>query len=120
MTQTARRYRAGYLDPVTNDWAVGVSDNPDDDVGYYDLELEIWVEGIPDIDSGEWMPEVAVLATGRECPADFPIKGNLPSRVYHLPGQPSYERTIPEFCFPSEDAATIAGFRPARVGRRDE
>jgi hypothetical protein len=46
----------------------------------------------------------------RDCPADFPIKGNMPSRRFHMPGQPSYERTIPEVCFQSAAAAEAAGF----------
>ena len=45
-----------------------------------------------------------------DCPADFPIKGNMPSRRYHTPGQPSYARTIPEVCFQSAAAAEAAGF----------
>ena len=81
MAQTARRYQAGYRDPITDEWVVGTSEDPNLDTGYYDMELEIWVEGVPDISSGEWMPEFAVLATARECPTDFPIKGNLPSRI---------------------------------------
>jgi len=28
-----------------------------------------------------------------------------------MPGRASYEATIPEWCFESEDAATAAGFR---------
>lgn len=119
MAQTARRYQAGYRDPITDEWVVGTSEDPNLDTGYYDMELEIWVEGVPDISSGEWMPEFAVLATARECPTDFPIKGNLPSRIYHLPNHPTYERTIPEICFAGEDAAMTAGFRPSQAGRRD-
>jgi hypothetical protein len=122
MTDTVRRYQAGYLDPVTQDWVVGIPpDAAGTDVGYYDVELEVWALGEPDILSGEWMPEDAVLATGgAECPSDYPVKGNLPSRVYHLPDQATYERTIPEVCFGSEETAQLAGFRPSRAGRRDD
>ena len=45
-----------------------------------------------------------------DCPASYPIKGNMPSRRYHKPGQPSYNRTIPEVCFQSAEAAEAAGF----------
>jgi hypothetical protein len=45
-----------------------------------------------------------------DCPPDYPIKGNMPSQLYHLPGQPSYSRTIPEVCFQSVAAAEAAGF----------
>lgn len=45
-----------------------------------------------------------------ECPPDYPVKGNMPSMRYHLPGQPSYGRTIPEVCFQNAAAAEAAGF----------
>ena len=118
MTDTARRYQAGYHDPATADWVFGVSDM-DTDIGYYDVALEVWIFGVPDILSGAWMPLDAVLTTSeqRDCPPENPIKGNLPSRIFHLPDQPTYERTIPEICFASEAAAMAAGFRAARGGR---
>ena len=46
------------------------------------------------------------------CPDEFPIKGNANSRIYHLPGEPSYERTIAELCFATEEDAAAAGYRP--------
>jgi len=46
------------------------------------------------------------------CPADFPIKGNSSSKVYHVPGIPSYEGTKAEWCFATEEHATSAGYRP--------
>jgi hypothetical protein len=48
-----------------------------------------------------------------DCPAGYPIKGNLPSLLYHEPGQLSYNRTIPEVCFRTAGAAESAGFAPA-------
>jgi hypothetical protein len=45
------------------------------------------------------------------CPEKHPIKGNTSSRIYHLPGEPSYERTIAEICFATEEDAQLAGFR---------
>jgi hypothetical protein len=45
-----------------------------------------------------------------ECPVSYPIKGNMPVMRYHKPGQPSYDRTIPEVCFQSAEAAEAAGF----------
>lgn len=48
------------------------------------------------------------------CPERFPIKGNASSRIYHLPGEPSYEATNPEICFASEEAAAALGYRPRR------
>jgi hypothetical protein len=45
-----------------------------------------------------------------DCPSSYPIKGNIASMYYHNPGQPSYNRTIPEVCFQSAEAAEAAGF----------
>jgi hypothetical protein len=46
-----------------------------------------------------------------ECPEDYPIKGNASSRIYHRPGESSYDATIPEICFASDTAADAAGYR---------
>jgi hypothetical protein len=48
------------------------------------------------------------------CPDDHPIKGNASSMIYHQPGQPSYDRTVAEFCFTSTEAAEAAGYRAPR------
>jgi len=45
-------------------------------------------------------------------PSGFPIKGNADSMVYHVPGSPSYDATVPEVWFASADAAEAAGFTP--------
>jgi hypothetical protein len=50
----------------------------------------------------------------RDCPEGYPIKGNANSRIYHLPGESSYDVTIPEICFATEDDAATAGYRPRR------
>lgn len=52
-------------------------------------------------------------ASDRDCPADAPIKGNLPSAIYHSPGDENYEMTNPERCFADAEAAEAEGFRPA-------
>ena len=119
MTSGPRRFRSGYRSPATNEWVLGAPDSPDAIVGYYDPDADQWTEGVADIESGEWIPVDAVRGTGgRDCPPGFPVKGNLPSRVFHSPGQPDYDRTTPEVCFANEAAARDAGFRHARgVGR---
>lgn len=61
------------------------------------------------------VPNNAVRGDGSGgCPEDYPIKGNASSRIYHVPDTQSYERTIPEFCFPTTEAAEAAGFRAPR------
>jgi hypothetical protein len=117
MTSGPRRFRSGYRSPATDEWVLGASDAPDAIVGYYDPDADQWTEGVADIESGEWIPVDAVRATGgRDCPPGFPVKGNLPSRVFHSPGQQDYDRTSPEVCFASDAAAIDAGFRHSRLG----
>ena len=117
MTSGPRRFRSGYRNPATNEWVLGASDAPDAIVGYYDPDADQWAEGVADIDSGEWIPVDAVRPSeGRDCPPGFPVKGNLPSRVFHSPGQANYDRTTPEVCFTNDAAARDAGFRHARAG----
>lgn len=47
----------------------------------------------------------------RSCPAEYPIKGNAGSMIYHSPGRSSYDATIAEWCFATEEDAVKAGFR---------
>lgn len=49
------------------------------------------------------------------CPSWAPIKGNAPSKIYHLKGQRFYTRTTPEICFSTEAAARKAGYRKSKV-----
>lgn len=60
-------------------------------------------------------------ASGTDCPADHPVKGNIVDRgankgqkIYHLPGDNGYAQTKPERCFVNADEATAAGFRPVK------
>lgn len=58
-----------------------------------------------------------VSPTGGTCPTGYPIKGNIRSdgvKIYHPPGDPSYERTRPERCFATAADAEAAGFRAPR------
>ena len=55
-----------------------------------------------------------------ECPEEYPIKGNATSKFYHIPGSPSYKRTVPEFCFATTEAAEAAGFKPTKFAAAHE
>jgi phospholipase C len=48
------------------------------------------------------------------CPAGFPIKGNTQKstgrKLYHMPGEGSYNRTKPEACFATRADAEAAGY----------
>ncbi|HET7717949.1 MAG TPA: trigger factor, partial [Bauldia sp.] len=60
-------------------------------------------------------PAGSVAGTGEsDCPDGYPIKGNASSMIYHLPGQGSYENTIPEICFATEEDAGNAGYRASK------
>ena len=48
------------------------------------------------------------------CPADFPIKGNANSNLYHTPDSPFYYRTKAELCFANEEAARKNGYYSAK------
>ncbi len=52
-----------------------------------------------------------ISPNGRDCPNDHPIKGNLPSRVYHQDGDPDYGNVNPERCFTNAASAEADGFR---------
>ena len=48
------------------------------------------------------------------CPDEFPIKGNASSRIFHKPGESSYEATNPEICFATDEVAMSMGYRPRK------
>ena len=65
-------------------------------------------------DAGSVPPGAIRGDGGRDCPSAYPIKGNQSSMLYHEPGSPTYESTIPEFCFSSAESAEAAGFAATR------
>ncbi len=64
-------------------------------------------------DRGE-RPRWVVPVDGR-CPDGYPIKANDRSRIYHVPGGRSYERTVPERCYPDPESAAADGYRAAKA-----
>jgi hypothetical protein len=48
------------------------------------------------------------------CPDGFPIKANDNSGIYHVPGGRFYERTRPERCYPTAEAAEADGYRRSK------
>jgi len=62
------------------------------------------------------LPAGSVAGSGEsECAEGYPIKGNASSMIYHLPGQSSYDNTIPEICFATEEDAAAAGYRASKA-----
>jgi hypothetical protein len=59
-------------------------------------------------------PTSSKPASKWNCPAWAPIKGNAPSKIYHMKGQQYYNNTTPEICFSTEAAARAAGYRKSK------
>ena len=53
-------------------------------------------------------------AAGGTCPASHPVKAKLTSGIFHVPGGANYERTTPDRCYTSPEAATADGLRAAK------
>ena len=60
--------------------------------------------------SGAWTEPTA---TGG-CPEGYPIKAKMTSKIFHAPGQLNYERTTPDRCYASAEAAEADGLRAAK------
>lgn len=71
---------------------------------------DVVAEAIAAADAGGVPPGAIRGDGGRDCPPAYPIKGNQSSLLYHEPGTPTYQSTIPEFCFSSVESAVAAGF----------
>lgn len=48
------------------------------------------------------------------CPATHPVKANDNSGIFHVPGGRFYERTRPERCYATPEAASADGYRAAK------
>ena len=48
------------------------------------------------------------------CPLTHPVKAKLTSGIYHVPGGGNYDRTKPDRCYASAEAAEADGMRPAK------
>jgi micrococcal nuclease len=59
-------------------------------------------------------PPIWVEASGTLCPETHPIKAKLSSRIFHLPGMLAYDRTRPDRCYGTEEAADADGFTKAK------
>jgi hypothetical protein len=59
-------------------------------------------------------PQEWVEATGPTCPPTHPIKAKLSSRIFHLPGMLAYDRTTPDRCYRTAEAAVADGLRKAK------
>ncbi len=51
---------------------------------------------------------------GNTCPSSHPVKAKLATRIFHVPGGISYERTTPDRCYQSPEAAEADGLRASK------
>lgn len=55
-----------------------------------------------------------VEANGGTCPVSHPVKAKLASGIFHVPGGGNYDRTNPDRCYVSPEAAEADGLRAAK------
>ncbi len=48
------------------------------------------------------------------CPPGYPIKAKSSSKIFHVPGGGSYDRTVPDRCYANEADAEADGYRKAQ------
>jgi hypothetical protein len=48
------------------------------------------------------------------CPDGFPVKAKTSSKIFHVPEGTLYERTVPDRCYASVEAAEADGFRQSK------
>lgn len=76
-----------------------------------------WIAGTALVSSGDTGSD-STQPTGSECPAGYPVKGNVNDggeRIYHELGWRYYSSTWPEECFVTGEAAASAGYRESEV-----
>lgn len=60
-------------------------------------------------DAADWVAPI-----DGACPVSHPIKANDNSGIYHRPGGRFYDRTVPERCYATPEAAERDGYRAAK------
>ena len=72
----------------------------------------------PEHERAVHLSEGWINPTNWDCPPDHPIKANLKSMIFHLPGDPYWNRTnaMNGECFDTADHAEEQGFRPIYNG----
>jgi micrococcal nuclease len=55
-----------------------------------------------------------VVPIDGECPEGYPVKANVKSGIYHVPGGRFYARGNPDRCYVSAAAAEADGYRAAK------
>jgi len=66
-------------------------------------------EPAPAVTAGSWAEPVDGV-----CPDGYPVKAKLRSGIYHQPGTATYDRTRPDRCYATAEAAEADGLRPPK------
>ena len=48
------------------------------------------------------------------CPDGYPVKAKLSSKIFHVPEGTMYERTVPDRCYATAEAAEADGLRASK------
>jgi hypothetical protein len=59
-------------------------------------------------------PAWAEPGSGGSCPPGYPVKAKLSSKIFHVAGGALYERTVPDRCYATPEAAEADGLRPSK------
>jgi hypothetical protein len=61
-------------------------------------------------------PTVSWVGPGASgaCPDGYPVKAKLSSKIFHVPEGALYERTVPDRCYTSAEAAEADGLRQSK------
>jgi len=55
-----------------------------------------------------------VAPDGHDCPVSHPVKANLRSGIFHVPGGTVYDRTVPDRCYRDPASAGADGLRESK------
>jgi len=77
---------------------------------------------MPTVTEDATQPEAAPVADERAtgwveptadggCPDGYPVKAKASSKIFHVPGGVLYDKTVPDRCYASPDAAVADGYR---------
>jgi len=85
-----------------------------------DVVDQVTVPGVPHvpevIDVADAPPTATWIAPVEGgCPDGHPVKANVASGIYHVPGGRSYARTRPDRCYATSEDAEADGFRRAKL-----
>jgi very-short-patch-repair endonuclease len=78
----------------------------------------LWLASDDSVDASGASGPTNAEPNGANCPADFPVKGNVNDsgeRIFHEPGWQYYAATWPEECFGSSGEAEAAGYRASEI-----